>query len=140
MLWECLVYDTPWCTHNRTYFDKYSNLLIRGGQGPSGGLSVASHVDRRPDLHDGRRSAQSSTNGWASNRFNLHERSVQLTLHERLRAFDLRVLHSPYHRRGVYGDAFYLRGRPGAITDVCGGLCEISLWCLSLRARAKWRS
>ena len=28
-----LAYDTSWCTHNRTYFDKYSNLLIRGGKG-----------------------------------------------------------------------------------------------------------
>ena len=24
MLWEYLVYDTPWGTHNRTYFDDYS--------------------------------------------------------------------------------------------------------------------
>ena len=48
-----------------------------------------------PDQHNGRRSAYSSTNSWASNRFNLYERSVQLTLHERLRAFDLRVSHSP---------------------------------------------
>ena len=32
------------------------------------------------------------------------------------------------------------RGCPGAITDVYGGLCGISLWCLSLRAREKWRS
>ena len=28
-----LAYDTSWCTHNRTYFDQYSNLLIRGGKG-----------------------------------------------------------------------------------------------------------
>ena len=41
------------------------------------------------DQHNGRRSAYSSTNSWASSRSNLHERSVQLTLHERLRAFDL---------------------------------------------------
>ena len=33
MLRERLVCDTPWCTHNRTYFDKHSNLLIRGGKG-----------------------------------------------------------------------------------------------------------
>ena len=37
-----------------------------------------------PDQHNGRRSAYSSTNSWASNRFNLYERSVQLTLYERL--------------------------------------------------------
>ena len=30
MLRERLVCGTPWCTHNRKYFDKYSNLLIRG--------------------------------------------------------------------------------------------------------------
>ena len=57
--------------------------------------SMASHVERPPAYHDGHRSAYSSTNSWASNRSNLHERSVQLTLHERLRAFDLRVSHSP---------------------------------------------
>ena len=33
MLRERLVCGTPWCTHNRTYFDNYSNLLIRGGKG-----------------------------------------------------------------------------------------------------------
>ena len=33
MLRDYLAYDTPWCTHNRTYFDNYSNLLIRGGKG-----------------------------------------------------------------------------------------------------------
>jgi hypothetical protein len=60
-----------------------------------GRLSVACHVEGPPAYHDGRRSAYSSTNSWASNRSNLHERSVQLTLHERLRAFDLRVSHSP---------------------------------------------
>ena len=98
MLRKYLVYDTPWCTNNRTYFDKYSNLLIRGGQGPSGGPSMACHAEGRPDLHDGRRSANSSTNSWVSNRFNLYERSVQLTLYERLRALDLRVLHAPCHR------------------------------------------
>ena len=99
---------------------------------------MACHAEGPADPHGGRRSAQSSTNGWASNRFNLYERSVQLTLHERLRALDLRVLHSPYHWRGAFGGAFYLKGRPGAMTDVYGGLCRISLWCLSLRARAKW--
>ena len=40
MLWECLVYDTPWCTHNRTYFDKYSNLLTRGGKGVTPWLAM----------------------------------------------------------------------------------------------------
>ena len=70
----------------------------------------------------------------------VYERLVQLNLQERLRAPDLRVLHSPHHRRGVYGGAFYPRGRPGALADLCGGLCGISLWCLSLRARAKWRT
>ena len=36
----------------------------------------------------------------------VYERLVQLNLHERLRAPDLRVLHSPCLRRGVYGGAF----------------------------------
>ena len=57
--------------------------------------SMVFHVEWPPDQHDGRRSAYSSTNSWVSNRFNLYEPSVQLTLHERLRAFDLRVSHSP---------------------------------------------
>ena len=104
-----------------------------------GRLSVACHVEGPPDRH-GRLSAQSLANGWASHQLNLHERLVQLNLQERLRAPDLRVLHSPHLRRGVYGGSPYLRGRPGALADVCGGLCGILLWCLSLRARAKWRS
>ena len=33
MLRERLVYGTPWCTHNRTYFDNYSILFMRGGKG-----------------------------------------------------------------------------------------------------------
>ena len=40
MLRECLVYGTPWCTHNRKYFDKYSNLLIRGGKGVTPWLAM----------------------------------------------------------------------------------------------------
>ena len=35
----------------------------------------------------------------------VYERLVQLNLHERLQAPDLRVLHSPHIRRGVYGGA-----------------------------------
>ena len=140
MLQEYLVYETPWCTDNRAYLTTTQSLAlveVRALRGFSPWLAM---LQGRPDLHDGRRSAQSSTNGWASNRPNLHERPVQLNLHERLRTLDLRVLHSPCHRRGVYDGAFYLRGRPGAVTDVYGGLCGISLWCLSLRARAEWRS
>ena len=33
LLRERLVCGTPWCARNRTYFDKYSNLLTRGGKG-----------------------------------------------------------------------------------------------------------
>ena len=40
MLREYFAYDTPWCTHNRTYFDKHSNLLIRGGKGVTPWLAM----------------------------------------------------------------------------------------------------
>ena len=91
LLRERLVYGAPWCTHNRKYFDNYSifSLVVERAS------SMDFHVEWPPAYHDGRRSAYSLTNSWASNRFNLHERSVQLNLHERLRALDLRVLHSP---------------------------------------------
>ena len=48
MLQECLVYDTPWCTHDRAYStitQPFSLVEVR---------ALRSHVDRRPDLDDGR--------------------------------------------------------------------------------------
>ena len=48
MLWECLAYDTPWCTHNRTYFDDYSIFSFVEVRALRGDLSMACHVDGMP--------------------------------------------------------------------------------------------
>ena len=98
MLREYLAYDTP-CAHIIVHTLTTTQSSHSWRSGPFGEISPwLAMLTGCPDLHNGRRSAYSSTNSWASNRFNLYEQSVQLTLHERLRTLDLRVLHSPCHR------------------------------------------
>ena len=91
MLRKYLVYETPRCTNDCAYLPttQSSHSWWKGR------LSMANHAEGPPAYHEGRRSAYSFTNSWAPNRFNLYERPVQLNLHERLRALDLRVSHSP---------------------------------------------
>ena len=48
MLRERLVCGTPWCTHNRTYFDDYSIFSFVEVRALRGDLSMACHVDGMP--------------------------------------------------------------------------------------------
>ena len=150
----CFRRASPFLTGRPTrLFAKIATVSAITGQGHHARKDDGRH-DRVPKVRSDRRLVRRGeavmqfedpvhiwdAGGHRDTRLNLHERLVQLNLQERLRAPDLRVLHSPHLRGGVYGGSHYLRNRPGAVTELCGGLCGISLWCLSLRARAKWRS
>ena len=93
MLREYFAYDTPWCTNNRTYFDKYSNLLIRSGKGVTPWLAMLR--DHLPTMTDADQLTRLRTAGRPTGLISMNDRCSLLYMNGcELSTFECRIHHA----------------------------------------------